>query len=164
MEAIAIGAQGLVAGLLFLGLAPDRMAKAKAELAQNPWRSLGVGLAGLLGTLAAIVGTCLTIIGIPIGIVLALALPLVGVLGIGISASVIGAILPIASLRNQPLKQTAAGAGSLAAAALVPVLGVLVGLGASLAGVGALLSSHDRPLFRRPRAVEGPGPYRSTGL
>lgn len=162
MEAIAIGVQGLVAGLLFMGLAPQRLAKAKAELAQNPWRSLGLGFVGLIGALAAIIAACVTLIGIPIGVLLALALPLVAIVGIGVSVSVLGAILPIEAIRDQPLKQTVAGAASLAAIALVPVLGALVGACAALAGIGALLGSQRRPYFQRFRKAGEHGPYRTA--
>ncbi len=164
MEALAIGAQGLIAGLVMMGIAPERLAKAKAQLVARPWHALGVGFVGLLGALAAIVATCLTIIGIPIGVLLAIALPLVGIVGVGICASVVGALLPIEALRDQPLKQVAVGAASLAVVSLVPVLGALIGLAAAFAGVGALLASRERPLFGR--GGDGPGslgPYRTAG-
>lgn len=163
MEALAIGAQGLIAGLVMMGVAPERLAKAKAQLVAQPWHALGVGFLGLLGALAAIVAACLTVIGIPIGVLLAIALPLAGIVGVGISASVVGALLPIEALRDQPVKQVAAGALSLAVVSLVPVLGALVGLAAAFAGVGALLTSQEHRLFGRGRGPGSMGPYRTAG-
>lgn len=112
------------------------------------WKSLLVGLAAAVAVPAAIIVAMLTIIGIPFGLVLLTAALTVRVLAITASAYLLGRIV----WRNQQnvVLIMLLGTPLLVLLILIPVLGLLVWLAASLVGTGMLLIElwHRRPKAR----------------
>ena len=145
--------------LLALGLgelAPDRFHTARAALVQHPVKTPLYGAAlGAVGVVA-ILGSAVTVIGLPISLGLGLGLVLAAMLGMALSASMIGALLPVERLRERPIAQLAAGVVALGVISFIPVVGALVTLWASLSGLGALVVTR---LGKGP-SVPREGPYR----
>jgi len=137
--AAAQGALLFLLGLLFVALAPDRFGRLQAAIVDSPLKTGAVGLGTIVAAVLAIVVLLVTIIGIPVALLLMLALPLAGYVGAAVAASVLGAALPITGLRGRPLAQLAVGIVLLAAISLIPFAGGLVLLGAVAAGVGAFV-------------------------
>jgi hypothetical protein len=97
------------------------------------------------GTLGTIVGgvvflaLCVSLIGIPIAIVLAMGAPLVAAAALATVVPVIGAMIPTRRLDGRPVARLAAGALVLFVVTRIPLVGSLaLGL-ALLAGLGALV-------------------------
>lgn len=154
-------------GLLLMGLAPERLGALQVAIVRDPVRTGATGVAGYVGSALLIVLLAITILGIPAAVALALLLPIATYVGLAASATVLGACLPIASLRDAPVRRLAAGVVVLFVASLVPVLGTLVVLVASCLGLGALVRTKFRttpPTDLAERAdVIACGPYRTAG-
>lgn len=151
-----------VLGLLMSGLANDRFEALRVAIAREPVRASALGLVGIVGSVAAIIVLCITVIGIPAAVVLGFALPLAIWIGMAAAASVLGALLPIAALRGKPVLQLAAGCAVLYLLSLLPVVGALGGLIAACIGLGAVMITKLRPHVEV--AAENPpeGPYRTA--
>ena len=153
-------------GLMLMGLAPDRLGALQVAIVRDPVRTGATGVAGYVGSAILIVLLAITILGIPAAVALALLLPIATYVGLAASATVLGACLPIASLRDAPVRRLAAGVTVLFVASLVPLLGTLVVLVASCLGLGALVRTRFRttlPTDLADRAdVIACGPYRTV--
>jgi hypothetical protein len=151
-----------VLGLLMSGLAADRFEGLRVAMVRQPVRATALGLVGVLGSVAAIIILCISVIGIPAAIALAFALPFAIWIGMAAAASVLGAMLPITALRGKPVFQLAAGCVVLYLLSLLPVVGDLGVLIAICIGLGSVLITKLRPAAEI--AVENPpqGPYRTA--
>ncbi len=153
-----------VLGLLLMGVARERLDALQLVLVRKPARAFGMGLLGFAGAIAAIVVLAITIIGIPAAVVLAVALPFAVYVGLAAAASVLGAALPIAALKERPVLQLAAGSGALWLASLVPFAGDVAVAVAAVLGLGALIVTR----FAKAGSLDlGPdstpnGPYRTS--
>jgi len=134
-------------------VAPERLADMRRKVLDAPFRSLWMGFLAQSTVIGAALLLLITVVGIfvaPAAVVLAL---LGAFLGYVVAAYSIGVGLMIAIGRGEPdglaARALAAGVGALLAAliALIPILGWLFVLAATLAGVGALTMHLVRPRF-----------------
>ncbi len=68
-------------GLVLVAIVPDHLARVANSMRDAPWPTLGAGLGTFFGSLLAIVVFALTICGIPLAVLWALALAVAGVVG-----------------------------------------------------------------------------------
>lgn len=149
---LAVSLLALAVGLMLLWLAPGLSGRA-AEVARTRLAaSAAVGLAPAIGIPLLAALSVLTIIGIPLGLGLGLALFPIYAVGYAAAGWVLGRrILPES---RRPLLALAAGLGVLRLLALVPLLGGLVGFVATVVGLGALtLASFAGRSQRAPAAA-----------
>ena len=139
---VAVSVAALAVGMLFLWLSPRGAQAALRAALERPGASAGFGAALLVGLPAAAILSMVTIIGIPLGVALMLALVPIYALGYATSAWVLGRL--VLSDRRKPVVALLVGLGLLRLAALVPVLGGVVGLAATVMGLGALLIALGR--------------------
>jgi len=150
-EGVSHMVESLVAhGLLFLlalvlsGLFPQRMSALHIAIIREPFKSGALGVGSYLGAVVIAIALMITVLGIPLALVLGLAIPLATYVGLAACATVIGAALPVGGLDGKPVMRLLAGVGVLWAASLVPVIGgVLVAIVACI-GVGALVRTRFR--------------------
>ncbi|MFW5920892.1 MAG: hypothetical protein ACOCUS_03555 [Polyangiales bacterium] len=126
-------------GLLLIGLAPARLRRWQQAIVRSPVRSGAAGLLGLVAAAVLCVVLAITIIGIPGAILVALGAFVGFYVGIVCAATVVGAALPLAFLRDRPVLQLLAGMLLLFLVSLVPVAGTIATLTAAALGFGALL-------------------------
>jgi hypothetical protein len=123
-------------GAALLLLAP-RAAEAIAAAGRSaPGAVIGVGIALLLGLPLLGILLSITLVGLPIGLALLLALALVYGTGYSVAAIVVGRLM-VAPPRNR-WWSFLAGWGLLRVLAIVPVLGALVMLAAVVVGLGSI--------------------------
>jgi hypothetical protein len=139
---LAVSLAALAVGALFLWLSPRGAQAALQAALERPGASAGFGAALMVGLPAAAFLSIVTIVGIPLGVALLLALVPIYALGYATSAWVLGRL--VLSDRRRPLVAFLAGLGALRLVALVPVLGGVVGLAATVVGLGALLIALGR--------------------
>jgi hypothetical protein len=152
---LAVTVSTLIVGVLLVWLAPGALYAAERAVREHIGATIGWGvgiaiLAPLLAVLALI-----TLVGIPFGIALLLAAIPVLLVAYTTSAWMVGSRV----LRNRsasPWAALLAGWGILRVLALIPIAGGLVGLAATVAGLGALTVALWRA--RQPRAPEAPAP------
>ena len=141
----------------FSRVAGDRFHTLRAAMVRAPVKAPLVGLAFFCAAIVAILGSAVTVVGIPVALVLAVALALAVYLGLGMSAAVLGAVLPVPRLRDNETAQLAAGVGLLFLVSLVPFFGGAALALATLFGLGAVAMTR---LGRRPVMPAPEGPYR----
>lgn len=142
----------LVLGFVLLGLAPRAADATYAATRASIGGAIGWGLLALVGLPIVGVIAVATLIGLPLGLGILFALALL--FGIGHTT---GAWLLGRSITSESSRAVAflLGWGILSAAALVPVLGQLVWLAATVMGLGGLAIA----LWKARRAaVEAPAP------
>ncbi len=127
-------------GLVLVGSMSERHTHLVRAIVKQPIRSGMTGILGAIGTAIVTVVLIITVIGIPGAIVVGLG-GFVGVYaGMAVAASVLGAALPIAILKNRPVAQLGAGVAILYVAWIFPFgIGRLVVLLLALLGFGAIL-------------------------
>jgi hypothetical protein len=136
----AVGLSMLVLGLLLLLLAP-RAAEAIGRTVKRRWAaSIGVGIAAciLVPVIAAL--ACISILGIPLGVVLIFLIVPLFAIGYVTSAFAVGRLV----LKTAAIPAFVLGLVILRALALIPIAGGLIGLLAVVFGVGVLFMT----LFR----------------
>ena len=133
---LAMSISTLLLGLALLWLAP-RSLEAALEMARTQTgQAIAIGLAVFFGLPAVAVLLMITVLGLPLGIALLLALLPIYALGYATSAFLRGrAIVPPPTSRFLAFL---AGWGILRAVALVPGLGILAWFGATVFGLGTL--------------------------
>jgi hypothetical protein len=145
----------LALGMLLLTLLPAQMEAVMTAAERNAWKTVAVGLVGVLAIAPFLALLCLTIIGIPLIplVITAVAVALLfGYVGVGY---LVGRKLPWEALKGRsPLLALALGMLLLSVANEVPWLGWLVFFAASLLGFGAVL----RSTFGRLRKTATPAP------
>jgi hypothetical protein len=125
--------------ILFLGLAPERFGRVQRAIVERPVRTLATGTLGMLVSGVLLLALCVSLIGIPLAIVLAMIAPVVAAAALASVVPVIGAMLPTRKLDGRPVARLAAGALALFVITRIPLVGGLaLGL-ALLAGLGALV-------------------------
>ena len=132
---IAVTVSLLILGLILLLLAPraadaiGRTAKAKALV------SALVGLLALVLLPAIAIGACVTLIGLPLGIVLLLGLVPLYAISYCAAALVVGRLI----LKTARILAFVVGLVILQGLALIPIAGAIIGFLATLFGLGVLL-------------------------
>lgn len=151
---IAVSISTLVLGLLLLWLTPRAAEATFDRMREGGWGpAIGIGFVVVIGLPVLAFLALVTLVGIPFGLGLLLALLPLGALGYVTGAWVLGRALvgppgrsPVAFL---------AGWAILRVVALVPFLGALVFAVTAMFGLGALAWTMWRA--RRPPAPTGPG-------
>ena len=134
---LAVSVSTLIVGALLVWLAPAALYAAERAVRERLGATIGFGIAIAIGVPLLAVLALVTLVGIPFGVALLLAAIPVLVVAYVTSAWILGRRV----LRNRstsPWAALLAGWAILRAAALVPVVGGLVGLAATVLGLGAL--------------------------
>ena len=134
---LAVSVSTLIVGALLVWLAPAALYAVERAVRERLGATIGFGVAIAIGVPLLAVLALVTLVGIPFGVALLLAAIPVLVVAYVTSAWILGR----AVLRNRstsPWAALLAGWAILRAAALVPIVGGLVGLAATVLGLGAL--------------------------
>lgn len=133
---LAMSVSSLLLGLALLWLAPRSLEAAREVARTSTGAAIGIGLAVFFGLPAVAVLLMITVLGIPLGIAVLLALLPIYAIGYTTSAFLLGRAI----VRPPTSRFLAflAGWGILRAIALVPVLGGLTWFAATVFGLGAL--------------------------
>lgn len=151
-------------GLVLLAAGRERLGAAQAVIVREPVRATLLGLASIVAGLVALIALVVTIIGIPIAVVLVVGAPIAVYAGLATSATVIGAALPIPTLRERPVAQLAAGVGALFVCSFVPIAGGIATALAALLGVGAYARTRLRKTPPLAPPASPAGPYRTAAV
>ena len=146
---LAVSVSTLVVGALLVWLAPAALSAAQRAVRERPGAAIGwgVALALLLPVLALV--ALVTLVGIPLGLALLSAAIPVLLVAYATTAWIVGHRV-MANRSRSPWAALLAGWGILRVLALIPVAGALVGLAATVMGLGALAVALWRA--RTPRA------------
>lgn len=138
----------LALGIVIVVLAPRRMKAITEAIRTRPWPSLGWGAVLLIVTPIAALIVCITVIGLPIGLI---ALALYGVMiylaqifiGLLIGKLIIGSFKGVETVETRGILigALALGLAILTLLKLIPYAGFFIGLAAVLFGFGAILVS-----------------------
>jgi hypothetical protein len=155
---IAFTLSSLALGLILIWLVPEAAVGAAFRTArERAGPAIGWGIALFIGLPLAAIAAVLTLVGIPLGLFMLLALLPLYAVGYVTSGYVLGrALLPESA---GEVVSFLAGWGILRAVALIPVLGALAGLAATVFGLGvltvALWRSRRGPEMSAPEAAAG---------
>ena len=138
----------LVVGIVIILIAPKRMKAITESIRTRPWASLGWGAIILIFTPIAALIVCITIIGIPLGLI---TLVLYGIAihltqlfaGLYIGQLIIGSSRKVGS-RGALVGALVLGLAIFSLLKLIPYLGGIIGLAAVLFGLGAILVSERK--------------------
>jgi len=138
----------LVLGIIIILLASKRVKAVTDSIRTRPWASLGWGAIILIFTPIAALIVCITIIGLPLGLI-ALFLYAIAIYLTQLFAGLLIGQLIIGSSRRVETKAALVGALALGLAILsllrlIPYLGFVIGLATILFGLGAILVSERR--------------------
>jgi hypothetical protein len=126
-------------GFLLMMFAPERMKAIEATIRAEPAKN---GLTGLIGLFAAVPATLLlvvTLVGIPVAMLMWLALALIIPVGLAAVANLLGAALPTGPLRRTQATVLAVGLLVLMLVKSIPVLGGLLLAVAVAVSLGAII-------------------------
>ena len=154
---LAVSVSTLIVGVLLVWLAPGALYAAARAVDEHLGATIGWGVAIAIGAPLLAVLALVTLVGIPFGVGLLLAAIPVLLVAYTTTAWVVGRRV----LRNRsqsPWAMLLAGWGILRLTALIPVVGGLVGLVATVLGLGALTVALWRA--RTPNAPAAPAPSR----
>jgi cytoskeletal protein CcmA (bactofilin family) len=152
---IAVSVSTLVFGLILLWLAPRALAAAFAAARTSLGATIGWGLLLFFGLPILAVIALVTLVGIPLGVALLLALVPLYAIGYTTSAWLLGRRL-VGPPRGRVLAFLA-GLAILRVLAIVPILGGIVWFAATVLGLGALLVATWRARREYPQRA-GPAP------
>ena len=154
---LAVTVSTFVVGALLLLLAPRMLAAAERSARRHLWPAVGWGVLVAIAVPLVAVLALVTLVGIPLGVALLLALVPVMLVAYVTFAWILGRrmLKPHVS----PWLALLAGWGVLRVLALIPVVGFLVGLVATVIGLGALVVAlwHARRPEAPVSAPEAPG-------
>jgi hypothetical protein len=150
---LAVSVSTLLVGVLLVWLAPGALYAAERAVREHVGATIGWGLGIAIGAPLLAVLALITLVGIPFGIALLLAAIPVLLVAYTTSAWMVGGRV-LRSRSGSPWMALLAGWGILRLLALIPVAGGLVGLVATVIGLGALTVAVWRA--RRSRPAEAP--------
>jgi hypothetical protein len=153
---LAIGVSAAVLGALLLLVAPGAAEAIEARSRERVGPLIAIGITALIVLPVAAGIAAFTLVGLPLAIVILLALLPIGVVAYLTSAWVLGRRV-VKAPRNRYLAFLA-GLGILRALALIPVLGLVFGIGAAVFGLGLIGAA-----IGAARSQEEPGPAQSPG-
>src|SRR5665648_309735 len=138
----------LVLGIIIILLAPRRVKAVTESIRTRPWASLGWGAIILIFTPIAALIVCITIIGLPLGLI-TLVLYSIAICLTQLFAGLLIGQLIIGSSRGVETKAALVGALALGLAILsllklIPYLDNVIGLATVLFGLGAILVSERK--------------------
>ena len=134
---LAVSVSTLIVGALLVWLAPAALYAAERALRERLGATIGFGVAIAIGVPLLAVLALVTLVGIPFGVALLLAAIPVLVVAYVTSAWIVGRLV-LRTRSRSPWAALLTGWAILRAAALVPIVGGLVGLAATVLGLGAL--------------------------
>lgn len=129
------------AGVLVVGLAPNRVARVAAAIDQHPGRSFLVGAAASSLLVVTSVLFAVTIVGLPVSFLLMAVLGLAWLMGFVGLCHAMGDRLPFAQKHHGRWVAFAIGSALVAFAGSLPWVGWIVVFGGSLVGLGGSLRS-----------------------
>ena len=137
-----------VLGIIIILLAPKRVKAVTESIRTRPWASLGWGVLILIATPIAAGIACITIIGLPLGLI-ALTLYTIAIYITQLFVGLLIGQLIIGSFRAVKSKAALNGALALGLAILsllrlIPYLDFFIGLATVLFGLGAMLVSERK--------------------
>jgi hypothetical protein len=153
---LAVTVSTAVVGVLLLLLAPRMLAAAERGARGRMWPALGWGVLWAIALPIVALLALVTLVGIPFGVALLLALVPLLVVAYMTFAWLLGR--RIVKAPASPWLALLAGWGILRVLALIPVVGFLVGLVATVLGLGALVLA-----LWRARRPETPVPPEAPG-
>jgi len=138
----------LVLGIIIVLLAPRRVKAVTESIRTRPWTSLGWGAIILIFTPIAALIVCITIIGLPLGLI-TLVLYTIAIYLTQLFAGLLIGQLIIGSSRRVETRAALVGALALGLAILsllrlIPYLSFVIGLATVLFGLGAILVSERK--------------------
>ena len=162
---VAVSVSTLIMGVLLVWLAPGALYAAERAVQERLGATVGWGVLIAIGVPVLAIVALVTLVGIPFGIALLLAAIPVLLVAYATAAWIVGRRV----LRNRSASLWAAlfaGWGILRLLALIPIAGELVGLAATVVGLGALAVALWRArrasaLIEEPRPA-APGPPAPT--
>ena len=154
---LAVSVSTLIVGALLVWLAPGALLAAERAVREHLGASIGWGVAIAIGVPLLAILALVTLVGIPFGIALLLAAIPVLLVAYATSAWLVGRRL-LRSRSGGSWASLLVGWGILRLAAIVPVLGGLVGLAATVMGLGALAVALWHA--RRPATPDAPATAR----
>lgn len=155
---LAVWLSILALGLLLLLVVPRATEAITAAAEEGPWASLGWGLAAFIGLPLVGAIAVFTLVWLPLGLALLMALFLLYSVGVSSSAFALGRVV-----WRQPRNRFLAfviGWAILAAVALIPYVGGVVWLLAAVFGVGASTVALWRARRTAPRVPRAGGRHR----
>jgi hypothetical protein len=150
---LAVSVSTLIVGVLLVWLAPGALSAAARAVSERLGATIGWGVAIAIGAPLLAILALATLVGIPFGIGLLLAAIPVLLVAYTTTAWVVGGRV-LRDRSQSPWAALLAGWGILRVLALIPVAGGLVGLAATVVGLGALTVALWRA--RTPSAPEAP--------
>lgn len=147
----------LLVGIVLILLAPERIRKVTDSIRRRPWASLGWGTILLIVTPIAALIVCVTIIGIPLGIMslilYAFAIYITQIIvGLFIGKWIIGAFGQVET-KAALIGALALGLAIFKLLRLIPYLGFIMGLVTVLFGLGSLLVSQKQQLKQQETEI-----------
>jgi hypothetical protein len=153
-SAITRAAFLFIFGAIVLALAGKRMEDLKVEIAARPMRAFALGLLGILGGALMLVVLCVTIIGIPIAVIAALAGTVAAYVGLAAALTTVGHAL----LRHRtpnPYVHLALGCALWLVAGALPFgVGWMLRAAAVLVGVGVMVATRAAGIFPKRNRPE----------
>jgi len=134
---IAVSVSTLIVGALLTWLAPGALAAADRAVRERVGASIGWGIALAIGVPLLAILALITLVGIPFGVALLLAAIPVLLIAYATSACTFGRRV-VGNRSASPWMALLAGWAILRVLALIPVAGGLVGLVATILGLGGL--------------------------
>src|SRR4051794_3951130 len=147
---VAVSVSTLIVGVLLVWLAPGALYAAERAVRERLGAAIGWGVLIAIGLPVLAILALVTLVGIPFGVALLLAAIPVFVVAYATGAWIVGRRV----LRNRsasPWAALFAGWGILRVLALIPIAGALVGLAATVVGLGVLTVA-----LWRARRTSGP--------
>ena len=139
----------LVIGIIIVLFAPKRVEAVTESIRTRPWASLGWGTVILVAIPIAVLIVCITIIGLPLGLI-TLALYTIVIyltqlfVGLLIGQLIVGAFRGVVETRAALVGAMALGLAILRLLILIPFVGFFFGLATVLFGLGAILVSERK--------------------
>ncbi len=145
----------ILLALLLHWLVPTRSSREVLAVAQRePGKAVGVGLIGAILLPVIALAAMITVVGLPFGVAILIAAGLLAFVGFVAAGWILGRSLSQRSTRGQdwdPIAWVVIGVALLSAVTLIPVVGNLVWIVASMYGVGAIaLAFYYARRERRP--------------
>lgn len=138
-------------GLVMLFIARNYTEKATHNIIKTPVSSFFIGLLVLIFTPVVVVLMTITLIGIPLALILLLIYGLLVILGLIVSAMMVGKLLySLFDTETPPFKGLFVGALGFIILLLIPILGVLAFMYLESTAIGGLVrASWQKPLRKR---------------
>ena len=146
LDGVRLAAVLFVIGTVLLALAGRRMDQLRGEVAVRPMRSIAMGLLGTFASAVVLIALCVTVIGIPVAMVVAV---IGGFAVLGAMCAVLS-VVGEALLRHKtenPYVHLALGCAIFVALSAIPWIGGLVVGATVLAGVGVLVATRGAGFF-----------------